>query len=104
MKAIMKYPGAKNRLAKWICSYIPEHGVYVEPYFGSGAIFFNKMPARIETINDLNGDVVNYFRALREKPEELARLLSLTPFARDEYYNSYIFKSCNRFEEYQKVV
>ena len=90
-KCVLKYPGAKNRLAEWICSFIPDHGVYVEPYFGSGAVFFNKAPARIETINDLDGNVTNYFRVLREKPDELARLLSLTPFGRDEYYNSCIF-------------
>lgn len=63
----------------------------MEPYFGSGAIFFNKQPAKIETINDLDGNVVNYFRVLREKPEELARMLALTPFSREEYYNSCIF-------------
>lgn len=85
MKCVLKYPGAKNRIAEWICSYIPEHKVYLEPFFGSGAVFFNKIPARIETINDLDGNVVNYFRVLREKPEELCRALELTPFAREEY-------------------
>lgn len=90
MKAILKYPGAKNRLAEWICSFIPEHKVYVEPYFGSGAVFFNKTPARIETINDLDGEVVNYFRTLRENSEELTSMIRLTPFSRDEYYNSFI--------------
>lgn len=50
MASILKYPGAKNKLAKWIISYIPEHSVYVEPFFGSGAVFFNKKTAPIETI------------------------------------------------------
>lgn len=89
MKTVLKYPGAKNRIAHWICSFIPKHEVYVEPYMGSCAIFFNKQPARIETLNDLDGDIVNYFRVLREKPQELIRLLSLTPFSRDEYYNAF---------------
>ncbi|MDE5897895.1 MAG: DNA adenine methylase [Treponemataceae bacterium] len=39
MKAVLKYPGAKNRLAPWIASHIPPHDVYLEPYFGSGAVF-----------------------------------------------------------------
>lgn len=89
MKAVLKYPGAKNRLAKWICEYIPTHEVYLEPFFGSGAIFFNKTPARIETINDLDGEVVNYFKVIREQPDRLAAVLDMTPFARDEYYSAY---------------
>lgn len=46
-------------------------------------------PARLETINDLDGNVVNLFRVLREEPEQLAALIELTPWARDEYYSSY---------------
>lgn len=90
MKTILKYPGGKTRIAPWICSYIPEHEVYVEPYFGGGAVFFNKQPAKIETINDINSDVYNYFMVLREYPEELIRKLQLTPFSREEYEKAYI--------------
>lgn len=90
MKCILKYPGAKNRIANWICEFIPAHQVYVEPYFGSGAVFFNKMPTKIETLNDLDDNVVNYFRVMREHPEKLAQILSLTPYSRTEYEKSYI--------------
>lgn len=89
MKTVLKYPGAKNRIAKWICSYIPEHSVYLEPYAGSLAVLFNKFRCHIETVNDLNEDVVNFFRVLREYPEELKRAIELTPFARSEYEASY---------------
>lgn len=89
MKAILKYPGAKWRIADWIISHFPDHKVYLEPFFGSGACFFNKTPAYIETINDLDGDIVNLFTVCREQPEELARLINLTPFARDEFQNCY---------------
>lgn len=85
MKAILKYPGAKWRISKWIISHFPEHKVYLEPFFGSGGVFFNKSPSYIETINDLNGDIVNLFRVCRECPEALSRAISLTPFARDEF-------------------
>jgi len=88
VKCVLKYPGAKNRIAPWICEYIPEHEVYVEAYAGSLAVFFAKPPARIETLNDLDGNVVNYFRIVREKPEELAVMLDMTPFSRDEYYKA----------------
>lgn len=89
MNAILKYPGGKWRIAEWIISYFPEHKVYCEPFFGSGAVFFNKQPCYIETINDMNGDIVNLFRVCRDYPEELAKAINLTPFARDE------FISCN---------
>ena len=103
VKAILKYPGAKNRIADWICEYIPKHDVYVEPYFGSGAIFFSKQPARIETINDMDGNVVNYFKVIRERPEELVQALRMTPYERDEYNNSFnINKTDNEIERARK--
>lgn len=89
MKAVLKYPGAKNRIADWICSYIPPHEVYLEPYAGSLAVFFNKVPCHIETINDIDGEIVNYFHVLRDYPEELQNLIRLTPYSREEYKNAY---------------
>lgn len=88
MKCVLKYPGAKNRESDWICQYIPDHDVYLEPYAGSMAVFFAKKPCRIETLNDLDGNVVNYFSVVRNHPEELAELISWTPFGRDEYYQA----------------
>lgn len=89
MKPILKYPGAKWNLAEWIISHLPSHAHYVEPYFGSGAVFFNKKPAKHEVINDLSGDVVNLFRVIREDGERLAALIEMTPWAREEYELSY---------------
>ena len=85
MKAIVKYPGAKWRLAPWIISHFPKHHSYLEPFFGSGAVFFNKPPSNIETINDLDGEVVNFFDCIRKDPERLARNLFLTPYSREVY-------------------
>lgn len=89
MKCVLKYPGAKNRVAGWICEHIPPHEVYVEPYFGSGAVFFNKIPAKIETINDLDDNVVNYFKVVRDSWNELSDLLNMTPYGREEYYRAF---------------
>lgn len=85
MKTILKYPGGKWRIAEWIISFFPPHKVYCEPFFGSGAVFFTKTACRIETINDINGDIVNLFRVCRETPEELARALEYTPWSREEF-------------------
>jgi len=89
IKPILKYPGAKWNLAPWIISHFPAHAHYVEPFFGSGAVFFNKQPAKHEVINDLSGDVVNLFRVIREDGERLAALIEMTPWAREEYELSY---------------
>lgn len=90
MRPVLKYPGAKWNLASWIISHIPPHESYLEPYFGSGAVFFNKEPARIETINDMDGEIVNFFSVCREHPEELARAINLTPWARQELKESQV--------------
>lgn len=84
MKPILKYPGAKWRLAPWIIEHLPAHESYIEPYFGSGAVFFNKERARVETINDLDSEVVNFFRVCRERTGELADAFALTPWSREE--------------------
>ena len=87
---VLKYPGAKNRIAKEIVRLIPKHDVYLEPFFGSGAVFFSKRTSRIETINDLDSDIFNYFNVLRRSPDALAERLRLTVYGRDEYEASYI--------------
>lgn len=83
MNALLNYPGAKWGMAEEIVSLMPPHRSYLEPYFGSGAVLFNKPPSAIETVNDVDGDVVNFFTVLREKPEKLAQRIELTPYARD---------------------
>jgi DNA adenine methylase len=87
--AILKYPGSKWRIAKWIISHFPKHHSYLEPYAGSLAVLFNKPLSNIETVNDLNHDVVNFFRCIREDSERLARIIEATPYSRYEYDQMY---------------
>lgn len=89
---VLKWPGAKWRIADRVISNFPAHGVYVEPFFGSGAIFFRKTPADVETINDIDGEVVNLFRVIRDAPQELCALLEMTPFSREEYEDAYDYE------------
>lgn len=89
MKAIAKYPGSKWSLAKWIISYFPEHHSYLEPFFGSGAVLFNKPRSNIETVNDLDGNVVNLFKWIRKDPERLAHEIYYTPYARQIYEEAF---------------
>ncbi len=86
---ILHYPGSKWSMAEWIIDHMPPHMTYLEPYFGSGAVFFNKTPSALEVINDLDENVVNLFKVMRDRPEELARLVYWTQYSRQEYYASY---------------
>jgi DNA adenine methylase len=90
MKPILKYPGAKWALASWIVRYLPETPHYVEPFCGSAAVYFNlPWKPRHAVLNDLSGDIVNLFRVIRERGDELAALVEMTPWAREEYERSY---------------
>ena len=89
MKAFVKYPGSKWGLAGWIIGYFPEHHSYLEPFFGSGAVLFNKPRSHIETVNDLDGNVVNLFEWIKHDPERLAHEIYYTPYARQAYEEAF---------------
>ncbi|MFC8684591.1 DNA adenine methylase [Brevibacillus porteri] len=86
---ILHYPSNKWSMADWIIEHMPEHTTYFEPYVGSGAVFFNKESSTLEMINDLDGDVVNLFKVIRDHPEDLANKVKWTPYSWEDYYNSY---------------
>ena len=71
----LSYIGGKNRLAKKIISMLPEHIAYVEPFAGGAQVLFHKPPSNVEVINDLDFDVVNFFRVCQWHYEELVRYL-----------------------------
>ncbi|OMB96756.1 DNA methyltransferase [Mycobacterium sp. NS-7484] len=79
------YYGGKTRLAAKIAALLPPHEHYVEPFAGSLAVLLAKKPSRMETVNDLDGDLMTFWRVLRDKPEQLARACALTPHSRAEY-------------------
>lgn len=101
---ILHYPGSKWSMAEWIISHMPPHQTYLEPFFGSGAVFFNKPPSPLETINDIDGDVVNLFRVIRDRPDELARLVYWTPYSREEYYASYDMEGADELERARRFL
>lgn len=89
MKAVMKYPGSKWSLAGWIIDFFPKHHSYLEPFFGSGAVLFNKPRSNIETVNDLDNNVVNLFEWIKKDPEKLAHEVYWTPYARQIYEDAF---------------
>lgn len=87
----LRYYGGKWRLAPWIISFFPRHRVYVEPFGGAASVLLQKPRSYSEIYNDLDSEVVNVFRVLRDPGQaaELERLLRLTPFSRDEFNATY---------------
>jgi DNA adenine methylase len=88
--AVLRYPGSKWSLADRIVERFVPHYHYVEPFFGSGAVFFAKPPVPHEVINDRNRQVTNLFTVLRDRTEELVWALETTPWSRDEYDQSHV--------------
>jgi DNA adenine methylase len=87
----LRYFGGKWMLAPWILSFFPQHDVYVEPFGGAASVLLRKPRAKVEIYNDLDSEVVNVFRVLRDPvaSKALASLLLLTPFAREEFRAAY---------------
>lgn len=79
-------------MADRIINLFPPHHSYLEPFFGSGAVLFNKPRSNIETVNDLDKNVVNLFECIRKDPARLAREIYMTPYAREVYEKA--FKEC----------
>lgn len=88
----LRYHGSKWRLGPWIIGHFPAHKMYTEAYGGGAAVLLRKPRSPVEIYNDLDGEVVNLFRVLRNPSQarELLRLLRLTPYAREEYEQSWL--------------
>ncbi len=80
----LRYYGGKWNLAPWVIEHFPAHEAYIEPFGGAASVLLRKQASPIEVYNDLDGEVVNFFRVLRERADELVRRLQFTPFARGE--------------------
>lgn len=85
MRTPLTYYGGKQQLAERIVALMPAHKVYFEPFAGGAAVLFRKPRAQRETLNDLDGRVVRFWRALRDHPAELAQAVELTPYSRSEW-------------------
>ena len=99
MKAILKYPGSKWSIAKWIIGFFPEHHSYLEPFAGSLAVLMNKTRSNIETVNDLDDNIVNLFEWIKKDPERLAHEIYWTPYSRRVYEKAFKSVPENDFEK-----
>jgi DNA adenine methylase len=87
-RIVFGWYGGKFSHLEWLLPMLPTCHHYCEPFAGSGAVLLNRESSPIETYNDIDGDVVNFFRVLRDRHEELVRAIALTPFSREEYHQA----------------
>lgn len=92
MKAVMIYYGGKWKIADWIISHFPKHRFYVEPFAGAASILMKKKRSIYEYYNDLDSEVVNVFKVLRDPDmaQRLREMIILTPYSRHEFNQAYI--------------
>lgn len=81
-KTPFKFIGGKHYIAKWIISHFPVYTCYVEPFGGGASVLLQKKPSKIEVYNDVDGHLCEFFEVLRDKPWELATLLTFMPYSR----------------------
>jgi DNA adenine methylase len=82
MHGPFSYIGGKRALAGRIIALFPEHKTYVEPFAGGAQVFFRKEPSKVEVLNDLDREVVNFYRICQSHFEELVRYLRFTLVSR----------------------
>ena len=87
IKTPFSWFGGKSKSLSWLLPILEnvDHQTFVDVFGGSGTVLWNKNPSPVDVYNDIYMDVVNFFRQLREKPDELLRLLHLTPYSRTEF-------------------
>lgn len=85
MKSPITRVGGKAYMASWIISFFPDHEHYIEPFAGALHVLFAKPKSRLETVNDKEGDLVNFWMVCRDRLDELVKKLDFTPYSRQLY-------------------
>lgn len=89
-RPLLRYHGGKWELAPWIIQHFPDHRTYTEVFGGGASVLLRKSRSYAEVYNDLDGEVVNLFRVVRDNGADLLEKLHLTPYAREEFDLSYV--------------
>ncbi|MEQ1889315.1 MAG: DNA adenine methylase [Alphaproteobacteria bacterium] len=87
-RIVFGWYGGKFSHLDWLLPQLPSAHHYCEPFAGSAAVLLNRNPSPVETYNDIDGDLVNFFRILRERGDDLVRVIALTPFSREEFFHA----------------
>lgn len=89
---LFRHAGSKGRLAQDIVNMMPSHDKYIEPFGGTLSVFLCKNPSAFEVVNDIDDEIVNFYRVLRDDADELVRRVSLTPWSRSEFMDCMLYR------------
>jgi DNA adenine methylase len=104
MKTPITYYGGKQKLASTILKLIPAHTLYAEPFFGGGAIFFEKPKSPVEVINDTNKEIINFYRTVQNDFVSLEKEIKITLHSRDLHRKaSVIYNNPDMFSEIKRA-
>lgn len=95
--------GGKFSHLDWLLPLLPPAQHFCEPFGGSAAVLINRNPAPVETYNDLDGEVVIFFKVLRTQPDELIRAIGLTPFSRKEFEFAIEHEDDNKLSDLERA-
>lgn len=104
MKTPISYYGGKQTLVKRILALIPEHRLYCEPFLGGGAVFFAKAPSKVEIINDANGELINFYKVVKNDYEALEKEIGLSLHSRRQHDHAWIiYKNPDLFDPIKRA-
>lgn len=93
MKTPITYYGGKQKLAPVILELIPPHVLYAEPFSGGAAVFFSKKPSQVEVLNDMNGELINFYKVIKERFNELVVEITNTLHSRRLHKHAWVIYS-----------
>jgi DNA adenine methylase len=99
----IRWYGGKFSHLDWLLPLLPKCQHFCEPFGGSAAVLLNRDPSPVETYNDIDGDLVNFFKVLRDKPDELIEKLVFTPFSREEFRKAYELRGRTDLPEVERA-
>lgn len=88
LKSLPYFGGKSGKVGSWVASMLPESDVYVEPFAGMLGVLLKRKPSKVEIVNDLNSEVYNWWKQLRDNHEALCELLSRTPYS-EQLFNEH---------------
>ncbi|MEA4916303.1 DNA adenine methylase [Proteiniphilum sp.] len=104
MRTPITYYGGKQTMLKHIVPLIPAHNIYVESFAGGAAVFFAKQPSQMDVINDLNGELINFYRTIVSNFDELKKEIDRTLHSRFQHETAwFIYEHPDYFSNVQRA-